>query len=237
MLSHSFTGSPASANRLSCPLLPSGSTMTARWMSSCSTAAPSSRRNAASWSAWNRDGRWQAAGAPRPRPLRGLSPHGHVVAPGARTVTRERLTPAHRRSRATGRRVVLGAQRLPQHASWPTRRRRRRWTTRSARRVGAPGSPPQPDRARSSLALALAAAGEAYQPGLEPEEAASGNVIAELARLYLSDVDDPLTRRALEAASVVRRTTEPLLEAMLDDAPGEVLGRRLLRPAVRRRRP
>jgi hypothetical protein len=67
------------------------------------------------------------------------------------------------------------------------------------------------------LALTLAAAGGADQPGLELEEAASGRVIAELARLYLSEVDDPLTRRALEAASVVRRTTEPLLAAMLDE--------------------
>jgi len=66
------------------------------------------------------------------------------------------------------------------------------------------------------LALTLAAAGADHQPGLELEEAASGRVIDELARLFLSDVDDPTARRALEAASVVRRTTEPLLAAMLE---------------------
>ena len=83
------------------------------------------------------------------------------------------------------------------------------------------------------LALTLAAAGGDHQPGLELEEAASGRVIAELARVYLGDVDDPLTRRALEAASVVRRTTEPLLTAMLDeDAAADALQRLLDLPFV-----
>ena len=36
-------------------------------------------------------------------------------------------------------------------------------------------------------------------------------VVEELARLYLDDIDDPVTRRALEAGWVVRRVTEPLL--------------------------
>ena len=36
--------------------------------------------------------------------------------------------------------------------------------------------------------------------------------------MYLGDVDDPLTRRALEAASVVRRVTHSLLRAMLPEA-------------------
>ena len=35
--------------------------------------------------------------------------------------------------------------------------------------------------------------------------------------MYLADVGDPLTGNALEAASVVRRTTVPLLRAMLPD--------------------
>jgi hypothetical protein len=70
------------------------------------------------------------------------------------------------------------------------------------------------------LALTLAASAVAEQPRLELEEAATARVIEELAHLYLDDVDDPLVQRALEAASVVRRTTEPLLAEMLegDDA-------------------
>ncbi len=65
------------------------------------------------------------------------------------------------------------------------------------------------------LALMLASAGAAEHPELGLEEAATTRVIAELARLYLEEVQDPATRRALEAASVVRRATEPLLAAML----------------------
>ncbi len=83
------------------------------------------------------------------------------------------------------------------------------------------------------LALTLAVAGIAEHPQLELEEAASGRVLDELARLYLEDVDDPLTRRALEAASVVRRTTEPLLGAMLEgESPAEALERILHLPFV-----
>lgn len=66
------------------------------------------------------------------------------------------------------------------------------------------------------LALTLAVAGVAEHPGLEFEEAASSRVIDELAHLYLGEVGDPVSRGALEAASVVRRVTEPLLGAMLD---------------------
>ncbi|HXG75597.1 MAG TPA: winged helix-turn-helix domain-containing protein [Gaiellaceae bacterium] len=67
------------------------------------------------------------------------------------------------------------------------------------------------------LALTLAVAGAAEHPELDLEEAASSRVVDELSRLYLNEVRDPLTRRALEAASVVRRVTEPLLAALLDD--------------------
>src|SRR5262245_25388571 len=42
-------------------------------------------------------------------------------------------------------------------------------------------------------------------------------VVEELTRSYLADVDDPLTRRALDAASVVRRITLSLIQAMLPD--------------------
>jgi hypothetical protein len=67
------------------------------------------------------------------------------------------------------------------------------------------------------LALMLAAAGAAEHPELALEDAATGRVISELTRLYLEDVRDPEARRALEAASVVRRVTEPLLGAMLPE--------------------
>jgi hypothetical protein len=42
-------------------------------------------------------------------------------------------------------------------------------------------------------------------------------IIEELSRLYLADITDQQTRRALEATSVVRRVTVPLLAAMLPD--------------------
>jgi hypothetical protein len=51
-------------------------------------------------------------------------------------------------------------------------------------------------------------------------------VVDNLARRYLSDVADPLAREALEAACVVRRTTESLLCAMLPGAaPRDTLDR------------
>ncbi|MGA3190637.1 MAG: winged helix-turn-helix domain-containing protein [Bryobacteraceae bacterium] len=43
-------------------------------------------------------------------------------------------------------------------------------------------------------------------------------VVEEFSRLFLTDITDPQTRRALEAASVVRRVTLPILSAMLPDA-------------------
>jgi DNA-binding response OmpR family regulator len=49
-------------------------------------------------------------------------------------------------------------------------------------------------------------------------------MVEELARLYIDGLD-PMTRRALDAAAVVRRTTLTLLEAMLpDDDPAELFG-------------
>lgn len=65
------------------------------------------------------------------------------------------------------------------------------------------------------LALILAAAGMREHPDLSLEDAASTRVVAELTRLYLADIDDAVSREALEASSVVRRITEPLLAAML----------------------
>ncbi|MCP9487588.1 MAG: winged helix-turn-helix domain-containing protein [Gaiellaceae bacterium MAG52_C11] len=72
------------------------------------------------------------------------------------------------------------------------------------------------------LALTLAAAGVAEHPQLALDDAAATRVVAELARLYLEEASDPLARRALEAASVIRRATEPLLAAMLEN-PGDAL--------------
>ena len=65
------------------------------------------------------------------------------------------------------------------------------------------------------LALRLAAAAVAERPDLSLEDAATQLVVAELTRLYLADVRDPVTREALDAASVVRRTTQSLLRVML----------------------
>jgi hypothetical protein len=72
------------------------------------------------------------------------------------------------------------------------------------------------------LSLQLAAGALAERPGLPAEEAVLGPMVEELAQLYLDGLD-PTTRRALDAAAVVRRTTLTLLEAMLpEDDPAEL---------------
>lgn len=74
------------------------------------------------------------------------------------------------------------------------------------------------------LSLQLAAGALAERPGLSAEDAVLGPVVEELARLYVDGLD-PTTRRALDAASVVRRTTLTLLEAMLpDEDPAALFG-------------
>ena len=79
------------------------------------------------------------------------------------------------------------------------------------------------------LALRLAASAARERPDLE--SAAMQRVVAELTQLYLLDIDNPLTRRALEASSVVRRATLPLLAAMLPDlAPQDAYDRLLTLP-------
>jgi AAA ATPase domain len=83
------------------------------------------------------------------------------------------------------------------------------------------------------LALVLASAGIAEHPQLALEDAAMARVVDGLARSYLDGGSDPLTRHALEAASVVRRATSPLLSAMLpgvdgDDAVDRLLGQPLV---------
>jgi hypothetical protein len=78
------------------------------------------------------------------------------------------------------------------------------------------------------LALTLASAAARERPDVGLEDAATSRVVTELTRMYLEDVPDPLTRRALEAASVVRRVTHPLLGAMVPDAPAQDAFDRLL---------
>jgi hypothetical protein len=64
------------------------------------------------------------------------------------------------------------------------------------------------------LAIKLAAA--SLREGDELEEVAAQGAIDALARVYLEDVE-PATRRALEAASVVRRVTRSVMGAMLGE--------------------
>lgn len=66
------------------------------------------------------------------------------------------------------------------------------------------------------LSLQVAAVALREQPRLRVEETAVPRVVEELTRLYLDNLD-ALTRRILDAASVVRRVTAPLLIAMLPD--------------------
>jgi hypothetical protein len=74
------------------------------------------------------------------------------------------------------------------------------------------------------LSLQLAAGALAERPELPAEDAVLGPMVEELARLYIDGLDR-MTRRALDAAAVVRRTTLSLLESMLpDDDPAELFG-------------
>ncbi len=67
------------------------------------------------------------------------------------------------------------------------------------------------------LALTLAVALERSDGARALHADVGQRTIEELSRLYLADITDPQTRRALEAASIVRRVTVPLLAAMLPD--------------------
>ena len=78
------------------------------------------------------------------------------------------------------------------------------------------------------LALTLASAGVVEHPELGLEDAAITRVVGELARMYLQEINDVLSQQALEAASVVRRATGPLLSAMLEDPDGDHAVTRLL---------
>lgn len=70
------------------------------------------------------------------------------------------------------------------------------------------------------LALKLAAAAVSGKRRMvDLESAVLPRVVEELTRLYVTEIGDSFTRRVLNAASVVRRTTLSLLSAMLPDAP------------------
>ncbi len=67
------------------------------------------------------------------------------------------------------------------------------------------------------LSLRLAASALVARPELDHETTTVSAMVKELTELYLAQLD-PLTRRALDAASVVRRPTLSLMGAMLPDA-------------------
>lgn len=67
------------------------------------------------------------------------------------------------------------------------------------------------------LAIKLAASTLAERPELALEDVAAHRAVDELTNIYLSDIDDPMTRRVLEAAACVRRVTRSLLQIMLPD--------------------
>ena len=69
------------------------------------------------------------------------------------------------------------------------------------------------------LAIRLAASAAADRPDLGIDDVAAHAVLDQLTRLFLADVPDPITREALEAMSVMRRTTTSLLAAVLPDVP------------------
>jgi hypothetical protein len=69
------------------------------------------------------------------------------------------------------------------------------------------------------LAIRLAAAAAADRPDLGIDDVAAHAVLDQQTRLFLADVPDPITREALEAMSVVRRTTTSLLAAVLPGIP------------------
>ena len=83
------------------------------------------------------------------------------------------------------------------------------------------------------LALKLAAATIAERPDLNLKEVESQHVVTELTQLYMSDAPDQVARVALDAASVVRRTTRSLLSAMLPEfAPNDAYDRLQALPFV-----
>jgi hypothetical protein len=95
------------------------------------------------------------------------------------------------------------------------------------------GGVPEPDLRRVNrlahghpLSLRLAASALAARPGLTLDEAVVPALIDQVTSLYLGGLDGA-TRRALDAAAVVRRPTRALLAAMLGDAAAQGAWRRL----------
>ena len=83
------------------------------------------------------------------------------------------------------------------------------------------------------LALTIAASLVARGEGEQVERVAGARILAELSRIYVSDIHDVPTRQTLEAASVVRRITGPLLHAMLpSDPPQDALERMRALPFI-----
>jgi predicted Ser/Thr protein kinase len=77
------------------------------------------------------------------------------------------------------------------------------------------------------LALTLAASSLANRQDPGFDDLAIHRVIHELTQLYLAEITDSVTRRALEAACVLRRVTVSLLHAMLADLPPQDVFSRL----------
>ena len=67
------------------------------------------------------------------------------------------------------------------------------------------------------LALQLAASVARDRQTTDLEGVAISRVVTELTRIYLHEIDDPVTRAALKAGSVVRSITRSILSAMLPD--------------------
>lgn len=85
------------------------------------------------------------------------------------------------------------------------------------------------------LALQLATSAYAERPDLALEEQSLQQALEALTEMFLADVRDPVTRRALEACSVVRRVTVSLLGALLPDlAPSDAYDRLRQLPFVDR---
>ncbi|HEX4004064.1 MAG TPA: winged helix-turn-helix domain-containing protein [Candidatus Acidoferrales bacterium] len=83
------------------------------------------------------------------------------------------------------------------------------------------------------LALTLAASTMGNQQERVLENVAIQRVIGDLAQFYLADIADPATQRGIEAASVIRRATVPLLRAMVPDAaPRQLFDRLRVLPFV-----
>jgi AAA ATPase-like protein len=76
------------------------------------------------------------------------------------------------------------------------------------------------------LSLRLAASALGAGPTIDPDQTTITAIVDELTRLYLEHLD-PLTRHALDAASVVRRPTITLLATMLPESGAQDLFERL----------